>query len=85
MIIIIIGKQLKCDQAGRAVIAILTGGCFVPNRSFEDQLHFEGLPARMLLINSLINRAMDFTTGSTERSQQGFLEEAVNLIQVIFC
>lgn len=84
MIIIIIGKQLKCDQAGRAVIEILTGGCFVPNRRFSDQLRFEGLPARMLLINSLINCAIDFTAGSTERPQRGFLEETVNLIQVIF-
>jgi len=85
MIIIIIGKQLKCDQAGRAVIEILTGGCFVPNRSFQDQLRFEGLPARMLLINSLINCVIDFTAGSAERPQRDFLEEGVNLIQIIFC
>lgn len=66
MIIIIIGKQLKCDQAGRAVIEILTGGCFVPDRSFEDRLCFEGLTARMLLINALINCLIDCTAGLTE-------------------
>lgn len=39
----------------------------------------------MLMINSLINCSIDFTTESIERQQQDSLEEALNLIQIIFC
>lgn len=44
----------------------------------------DGLPPRMLLIKSLISHGIDFTKGSTEKSEQVFLEEAVYVIHVIF-